>query len=221
MTFAAVAVAGAVLWYAIDRRREEIPTFALVLASGVPTLLLAAAALFAFAGDEPARDLVALARVLAVAAAVPGGALVATTFLRLTDRVRKGHGWTDAPTYPESPAPPFSLGTSVVSPAPPPPPPPPPHTAASAPATTRPRSRAADPDTLRGGTTIGALERAAVVITLLSGWPEGLALILAVKGFGRYPELRRPSAPERFIIGTFASILWAAGVAGVVVLLRG
>jgi hypothetical protein len=54
--------------------------------------------------------------------------------------------------------------------------------------------------------------------TLLVGWPEGLAVVLAVKGLGRYPELRRPGAAERFIIGTFTSVLWAAGAAGVVAL---
>ena len=69
---------------------------------------------------------------------------------------------------------------------------------------------------LRGGTWIGALERLAVVTSLLAGWPEGLAVVLAVKGLGRYPELRHPGAAERFIIGTFCSVLWAAGCAGAV-----
>ena len=43
---------------------------------------------------------------------------------------------------------------------------------------------------LRGGAWIGYLERGAVAATLLAGFPEGLALVLAVKGVGRYPELR-------------------------------
>lgn len=79
---------------------------------------------------------------------------------------------------------------------------------------------------LRGGAWIGALERGAIYATLVAGWPEGLAVVLAVKGLGRYPELRaaedgvRTGAAERFIIGTFASVLWACGCAGVVVLLR-
>jgi hypothetical protein len=37
--------------------------------------------------------------------------------------------------------------------------------------------------------------------------------VLAVKGLGRYPELRaahRPGLAERFIIGTLVSVLWAA-----------
>lgn len=78
-----------------------------------------------------------------------------------------------------------------------------------------------DPDTgLRGGAWIGYLERAAVAATLLAGWPEGVALVLAVKGVGRYSELREPNAPEAFIIGTLASVLWAAGAAGTAQLLR-
>ena len=67
---------------------------------------------------------------------------------------------------------------------------------------------------LRGGAWIGYLERAAVASTLLAGWPEGIALVLAVKGVGRYAELRETNAPETFIIGTFASLLWAAAAAG-------
>lgn len=67
--------------------------------------------------------------------------------------------------------------------------------------------------TLRGGAWIGVLERLAVVGTLLAGWPEGLAVALAVKGLGRYAELRDPAVSERFIVGTFASLLWAVGVA--------
>jgi hypothetical protein len=71
---------------------------------------------------------------------------------------------------------------------------------------------------LRGGAWIGALERLGIVATLLAGWPEGLAVILAVKGLARYPELKASQssgAAERFIIGTFASIGWAAVCAGV------
>lgn len=73
-------------------------------------------------------------------------------------------------------------------------------------------------EVLRGGAWIGALERGAVTATLLAGWPEGLAVVLAVKGLGRYTELRYPGAAERFIIGTFASVTWACACAGVAVL---
>ncbi len=78
---------------------------------------------------------------------------------------------------------------------------------------------------LRGGAWIGALERVAIFATLVAGWPEGLAVVLALKGLGRYPELRaaedgtHTGAAERFIIGTFTSVLWACACAGVVALL--
>lgn len=73
---------------------------------------------------------------------------------------------------------------------------------------------------LRGGAWIGYLERLATAATLLAGFPEGIALVLAVKGVGRYAELREQNAPEAFIIGTLASLLWATGAAGVAALLR-
>lgn len=66
---------------------------------------------------------------------------------------------------------------------------------------------------LRGGTWIGVLERLAVTGSLLAGVPEGVAIVVAVKGLGRYPELREnPGASERFVIGTLASLLWSAVV---------
>ncbi|MBP1158679.1 F0F1-type ATP synthase membrane subunit c/vacuolar-type H+-ATPase subunit K [Rhodococcus sp. PvR044] len=68
---------------------------------------------------------------------------------------------------------------------------------------------------LRGGRIIGVLERSAVAVAILAGWPEGLAIVLAVKGLARYPELREPHASEQFIIGTFTSVLWAVAVCGV------
>ncbi len=70
---------------------------------------------------------------------------------------------------------------------------------------------------LRGGTWIGLLERAAVTGAVLLGYPSAVAFVIAVKGLGRYPELREnPGASERFVIGSLASLLWAAavGVAG-------
>jgi len=71
---------------------------------------------------------------------------------------------------------------------------------------------------LRGGAWIGALERAAMVAVVLVGWSEGVAVIVAVKGLARFPELRTgqgTGAAERFIIGTFASLGWAAACAGI------
>lgn len=77
-------------------------------------------------------------------------------------------------------------------------------------------------EVLRGGAWIGALERGAIFATLVAGWPEGLAIVLGLKGLGRYPELRneeRTGTAERFIIGTFTSVLWAVACAGVARLL--
>lgn len=74
-------------------------------------------------------------------------------------------------------------------------------------------------EVLRGGAWIGALERAAIFASLAVGMPEGIAIVLGLKGLGRYPELRNQEvtgAAERFIIGTFTSVLWAAACAGVV-----
>jgi hypothetical protein len=73
----------------------------------------------------------------------------------------------------------------------------------------------ADPTLLRGGAWIGALERLVVTAGLLAGWGEAVLLIVAIKGLGRYPELRSSTSAERFIIGTFASLLWAGAVAQV------
>ncbi len=70
---------------------------------------------------------------------------------------------------------------------------------------------------LRGGTWIGILERIAVTGCFLAGDIASVALVVAVKGLGRYPELREnPGASERFVIGTLTSMIWAAlvGVAG-------
>jgi hypothetical protein len=71
-----------------------------------------------------------------------------------------------------------------------------------------------DGEVLRGGAWIGSLERVGIFATLAAGWPEGVAIVLAVKGVGRYQELGEVGAAERFIIGTFASVLWAAACAG-------
>jgi hypothetical protein len=73
---------------------------------------------------------------------------------------------------------------------------------------------------LRGGAWIGVLERTGIASTLLAGWPEGLAVVLAVKGLGRYSELGQSGAAERFILGTFSSVLWASAAAGIAVLVR-
>lgn len=76
---------------------------------------------------------------------------------------------------------------------------------------------------LRGGTWIGGLERIAVYAALVGGWKEAIAMVLAVKALGRYPELRNgetSAVAERFIIGTFVSVLWASGCALLALWLR-
>nr|WP_235681533.1 hypothetical protein [Tomitella gaofuii] len=75
------------------------------------------------------------------------------------------------------------------------------------------------PGPLRGGLAIGVLERTAVTVAVLAGWPGGIAVVLAVKGLARYPELREPDASEQFIIGTFTSVLFSLAVAGVGIML--
>jgi hypothetical protein len=87
----------------------------------------------------------------------------------------------------------------------------PPPAAAGGDGPTGPQARSV----LRGGTWIGVLERAAIAGAILAGFPTGVALVIAVKGLGRYPEIREhPGASERFVIGTLASMIWACAVAG-------
>ena len=63
---------------------------------------------------------------------------------------------------------------------------------------------------LKGGRVIGILERSLVCVSLVAGWPEGIAIVMAIKALGRYPELRQgEGTSERFIVGTLASVLWA------------
>ena len=74
---------------------------------------------------------------------------------------------------------------------------------------------------LPGGRWVGILERIAIYACIVSGFASGMAIVLAVKGLGRYADLKTESESgssrkgELFIIGTFASVLWAAMWAGV------
>jgi hypothetical protein len=72
-------------------------------------------------------------------------------------------------------------------------------------------------DILRGGAWLGVLERLAITGALLAGYPYGIAIVVAIKGLGRYAELRdQPIASERFVVGTLASLIWsvATGLLG-------
>ena len=81
--------------------------------------------------------------------------------------------------------------------------------AGTAAGTDAPAAPAAVHEVLRGGLTIGILERLAVAGAILAGFPEALAVVVAIKGVGRFTELASSEARERFIIGTFASLIWA------------
>lgn len=75
------------------------------------------------------------------------------------------------------------------------------------------RSAPAPGSVLRGGLVIGILERLAVAASVLAAEPVAIAYVVAIKGLGRYAELKdTPAAAERFIIGTLTSMLWAVGV---------
>ena len=71
---------------------------------------------------------------------------------------------------------------------------------------------------LPGGRWVGMFERLAVYACIVAGFPAGIAMVLAVKGLGRYAELATSEPESRkgelFIIGTFASLLWAGLWAG-------
>ena len=64
---------------------------------------------------------------------------------------------------------------------------------------------------LRGGMTIGYLERLAIIGAALAGQ-------FAIKGLGRFSELENSAARERFIIGTLVSVIWAAACVAPMVL---
>ncbi len=66
---------------------------------------------------------------------------------------------------------------------------------------------------LRGGATIGHLERLALLGSVAAGQPAAIAIIVAIKGLGRFSELEDSAARERFIIGTLTSLGWAGACA--------
>jgi hypothetical protein len=193
-------------------------TVALAVLAGV---LLAVAALVAAYADPTGGWRRGAALVLGVAAATTAGSDVVRGTFRLTRGEllpprRRRHGLeedrpaADEETVGSAPDPESTAGESAIAP-----------TGDGEHATQRGTSSGT---VLRGGAWVGYLERAAISATLLAGWPEGMALVLAVKGVGRYPELVGPAsvethAPETFIIGTLASVLWAAACAGAAVLI--
>lgn len=71
-------------------------------------------------------------------------------------------------------------------------------------------------EVLRGGLAIGLLERFAAAGSILAGFPEAIAIVVAIKGVGRFTELAAAEARERFIIGTLTSLVWACACAALV-----
>lgn len=169
---------------------------------------------------------------------VLGGMLVTPWVLRAAARRSEAEGELP-PARDPGPVPPppgrvvpaAGPGAATSAPVPPPPPAgplvPAPVPAAPDPATGATPSDPGGPvgteavQTLRGGTWIGILERLAITGCLLAGYPAGVAFVVAIKGLGRYPELREhPVGAERFLIGTLASMIWAAttGLLGAAIL---
>lgn len=76
-------------------------------------------------------------------------------------------------------------------------------------------------EVLRGGLTIGLLERLAATAAILAGQPGAIGVIVAIKGVGRFSELDAAETRERFIIGTLTSLGWACACGALVVLAAG
>ncbi|MBX3090727.1 MAG: hypothetical protein KF772_09155 [Cryobacterium sp.] len=83
------------------------------------------------------------------------------------------------------------------------------------------QSRKQEREILRGGMTIGFLERLAIIGGALVGQYAAVAIVIAIKGLGRFSELESAEARERFIIGTLVSINWAAACAAPAVIAWG
>lgn len=134
-------------------------------------------------------------QLLIIALAIAGGAPVVRGVLRLADRrQRTAHAATTDDTA---------------------------DAADAADAAPRDASPTADDaaEVLRGGATIGYLERAAVVAAVLLARWEILAVLVAVKSVGRFRDLDAGHhVTERFIIGTLASLLWAGATAALIAL---
>lgn len=147
-------------------------------------ITLLALSLAAFGGGPVAQLALALATRGSVAAGAHGGILV-----------------TDAAGAAPASAAPAALAPDAQTPGAP--------ASAAEQTTATPHTR----EVLRGGAAIGVLERICVALGIVAGFPEALAIIVAVKGLGRFTELATAEARERFIIGTLASLLWASACA--------
>jgi hypothetical protein len=196
MMIAALVVFGftAVLPLVLARAPIGHRTVANVAAAAATPIALGVVALLALPADRAHGAAAVITHCLAVLTAITGGTLLVRGALLLggIEPWQLDSPPPPNPADPALPAPPGQPGDAQPPPDPTPP----------------------DPTPLRGGRVIGYLERIAVVAALGLRWPEAIAIVLAVKGLGRYPELREPGAAEQFIIGTLASVLWAAAAAG-------
>ncbi|SDB83164.1 hypothetical protein GA0111570_104100 [Raineyella antarctica] len=141
-------------------------------------------------------------------AVLPGSPLVTWVFRRI-DRADAGRALSAAPERPEG------IGSGPTG-GPGQPGADTPGGAGTPPGQESPASLQAAGSILRGGRWIGNLERLAVFVSIAAGYPNGVAVSVAVKALARYPELKATTsaAAERFIIGTFVSVLWACAWAG-------
>ncbi len=71
---------------------------------------------------------------------------------------------------------------------------------------------------LKAGRTIGVLERLLIFVGLIASAWEILAAVIALKTVARYAKLDDQNNAEYFLIGSLASILWAAAMTGLIVL---
>lgn len=77
------------------------------------------------------------------------------------------------------------------------------------------------PEADGGGKIIGIFERLAVALAIITGQVSLLAVVVGIKGLARYTDIKSGHlTAEKFIIGTFSSLLWASACALVTVNLR-
>lgn len=62
----------------------------------------------------------------------------------------------------------------------------------------------------RAGRMIGSLERTVILLGLAAGSWEIIAAVIALKTVGRFKELDERIQAEYFLIGSLASVVWAA-----------
>lgn len=194
--FAATALGATVLTIVL-RKNALIAVAAVLLAVGLITVALPS--------PQPPLIVSLLLGIVSFALAVLGGSPAAAFALDLATQGSARPGLHGGILVDRDPA----TGSIPTASAPPAGAPPVGAPTAGAPRATR--------EVLRGGLAIGYLERAAIAGALIAGFPEAIAIVVAIKGVGRFTELAEAETRERFMIGTLASIVWAAASAGLFV----